>query len=489
MHVFASRLLLAAIFAVGLTASAAWAGGGDKPCQGGSHQCAQGHSGQGCKSHACQAQTCPAEPGCDEDCSCDDEGCADECRCEHRCDRCSDCRCQDSGDDDEGDDDDAGDDDSDDDGDNVQCADEDDCCCDGWFFGNWFKGWNASSGKPNCADSSCSPGTKCQPCNPTAQFPYQLGRIYGGAMGCKPMGTNAAGCAPANCWGHPYGVMQAGAAACACKCECGQCQCSKDKQTACPAGGCAFDFTISCPANPGCCAPGPGCYSPGPGCCATGPGCCAMGPGCCANAGPCCPAGCGPASARFMSGPVPPPPPSPVCPVMGPHPEMFHKLAAVMAENAALHARLQAKEDWADEQECLRAALAEARQEVVRLTAAQQNSGNKDQVLVEWIKSQSESSARKDEMLVEIVGAVVEMHTAKSEAAGNEKLEAKIEKLEGALEQVKEENAKLRTQVSQHKRSSKRVSTSTDGASCHPGGACDQSPVYKVETEPVDCPK
>src|SRR5262245_61940404 len=143
MYVLASRLLLAAILAAGLTASAAWAGDGkgspsgtecpysggdcarcDKPCQGSSH---------GCKSHACQKETCPAEPGYDDDCSGDDECCDDDCSGEGRCDRSDAARCQDDGDDDEGDDDDA--DDCDEDGDDIQCAAaEDDCCCDGWFF-------------------------------------------------------------------------------------------------------------------------------------------------------------------------------------------------------------------------------------------------------------------------------------------------------------------------------------------------------------------
>jgi hypothetical protein len=477
MHVSASRLLLAAIFAVGLTASAALAGGDggdgkgsprgtqcpysggdcarcDKPCQSSSH---------GCKSHACQSETCPEEIDCD-DCSCDDECCDDDCCCEGHCNRCSDCQCQDDGDDDDGDDE---ADDGDDDGDDVHCAAEpdDDCCCDGWFFGNWFKSWNAPSHKPDCQTATYPPCPPCPPrWNPTAQSPYQPGHIHGRAD-CQPIGTNA--------WGSPCGVIQAGADDDACQCECGKCQCSKAQQTASP-GGCAFKFHITCPAEPGCCT--------------AGPGCCAAGPGCCTNAGPCCPPGCCPGS-QHVYAPVPPPPPMPTCPVMGPHPEMFHKLAEMMAENAALHARLQAREDFAHEQEALHNALIEARQEIVRLTAAQQTSGNRDQVLVEWIKSQSEAATRKDEMLLEIVGAVVEMHGDKTEGAGHEKLEAKIEKLEAAMEEVKEENARLRTQVSQHKRAGKRVSTPTDGASCHPGRVYEESPVYKVQGEPVDCPK
>ena len=474
MHVYRSRLLLAAIFAVGLTASAAWAGGrgsGGKgsPCGAPSAPCKEScsdcgkpcqasndSSAKACATKACQAEFCCEEDCCcDDECSCDAEGrkaCGNRCRAgacgEGACcdEECCEGECCDP---------------------SADCCDEDGCCCDGWFGGNWFRGWFSNGNQSNYVNKNFSPGMKCEKFSP-GKFPYQLGHIYGGAMG-QPMGHHPAGCGPANCWGPPCGVMQAGAmqagaAGCGCKCNCGDCQCNKDKQAACPAGGaCGFDFNITC-----------------------GP----MGPGC-GVSGPCCPAGYGPphGAPNFVSAPVPPPPP-PGCPAMGPHVGVFHKLADVMAENAALHARIEAKEDWADEQECLRAALTEARQEVVRLTAAQHSGGNKDQVLIEWIKSQAEASARKDEMLVEVVAAVVELHATKAEASGGQKLEAKIEKLVAALEQAKEENARLRTEVSQLKRETKRVSTSNDGA-CNRRGACrgDSSPVYKVQTEPVDCPK
>jgi hypothetical protein len=451
MHVYRSRLLLAAILAVGLMASAAWAGGRGcggkgsscaaptackgscsvcgKPCQAGSES-----SAKGCATTACTTKAefcCEEDCCCDDECSCDGECCAGECGEGECCDPSAD-RCDDEG-----------------------------CCCDGWFFGNWFKGWNASSKKFSVADQKDATGPKRGKFKATARIRCPLGFIYGSAMGCQPAGQDAEGC-PANCWCPPHGVMQAAAKGCDCKCDCSKCPCGKDKQATCERHG--IDFNVTC-----------------------GP----MGP--CVISGPCCP-GVGPpdGASRFVVAPVPPPPPAPpACPAMGPHAGVFHKLAGVMAENAALHARIAAKEEWTDEQECLRAALGEARQEIARLSSAQQTTGNRDQVLVEWIKSQAEASARKDEMLVEVVAAVVELHAAKAEASTSEKLEAKIEQLEAALKQVKEENTRLRMQVTQQRRAGKRVSVTNDGGTSGvicPAGECGGVPVYKVH-EPVDCPK
>ncbi len=110
------------------------------------------------------------------------------------------------------------------------------------------------------------------------------------------------------------------------------------------------------------------------------------------------------------------------------------------------------------------------------------------------MKSQAEASARKDEMLVEVVAAVVEIHATKSQASDSAKLEAKIAKLQAALEQAKAENARLRTEVSQHRRAAKGASTSVYGTPSHATPsygtpAYDEAPVYKVQTEGSDCPK
>src|SRR5262245_57016971 len=97
MYVLASRLVLAAIFAVGLTASAAWAGGrsdGKGPC---GTQCPYSGGESSRCDKPCHAANdhagCPAEPGCQEDCDCDDECCDenccdDDCSCEGKCSRC-----------------------------------------------------------------------------------------------------------------------------------------------------------------------------------------------------------------------------------------------------------------------------------------------------------------------------------------------------------------------------------------------------------------
>lgn len=450
MNVYRSRLLLAAMLAVGLSAGSAWAGGrgsGGKgspcaanackgkctdcgqPCQAGSDT-AKGGTANGCNAEFC----------CEEDCCCDDpccaEGCGEECRQGECCDP-------------------------------YACSEDDGCCCDGWFFGNWFKGWGASSSKFNYANKNCSPGMKCEQLKAATTCPYPLGYSYGAAAYGKPWpaAPQPPICGP-HCWG-PCGVMQAAADACACKCGCSKCECGKGKQAACQAGGpCGFNVEITC-----------GGEAPCPGPCV----------------GPCCPAGFGPPPpapphhGKFAVA-LPPPPAPPGCPGMGPHAGVFHKLADVMAENAALHARLQAKADWADEQECLRAALGEARQEIARLTAAQQHGGNRDQVLVEWMKSQAEASARKDEMLVEVVAAVVEMHATKAEATDTAKLEAKVAKLQAALEQAKAENARLRSEVVQHRRGAKRVSTSGDSTG-YPSSPYGTPAEYKVQTGASDCPK
>jgi hypothetical protein len=392
----ASRLFLAALL-LGLWASAASAGGqgcNDKPSACGGH-CPSGHcspcekseSGctrdcsSGCPAYGCPAQADCGEGRCDKDC-CDDECCDKDCSCRDASRTRShkgngDCRCKDGDDDEEGDDDDDGDC-GDEDGDLVDNAG----CCDGWFFGNWFKGWGASSKKFDYVNKNCARSGKCEKREP-AQYPSKLAEIYGGAM-AHPMGPCGGNWNPS--WSHAYGVTQTGANSCEgtcdggkckcsskctcassqcnCNCDCGKCKCGNDKQNACQAG-------CTCPAE---------CGAPCPPTC---PPHVTIGVG--------CPLGfCAPrhTAATQFNAPVPPPPPPPAppgCPMMGPHGEMFHRLTAVMAENAALQARLQAKEDWAEEQECLRAALTEAREEVARLNAAQQNGSSKDQVLVEWI--------------------------------------------------------------------------------------------------------
>src|SRR5467141_622674 len=97
MH-FSSRLFMAAVLAVGLSASAAWAGGrgcDGKGSAGGGHRqssratcspCDTSRSGCGhdCGS-GCPAYGCPAQPGCEQDCG---EDCCDkDCSC-NDCYRC-----------------------------------------------------------------------------------------------------------------------------------------------------------------------------------------------------------------------------------------------------------------------------------------------------------------------------------------------------------------------------------------------------------------
>src|SRR5437763_9659834 len=121
MHLSVSRLFLAAVLAVGLSASAAWAGGRGSggqgsPCSGhyqsskaACSPCDKARAGCGhdCAS-GCQAYGCPADPGCQQDCGqdcCDKDCTCNDCyRCRAHRDRCGDCRCKDGDEDDEGDD-------------------------------------------------------------------------------------------------------------------------------------------------------------------------------------------------------------------------------------------------------------------------------------------------------------------------------------------------------------------------------------------------
>jgi len=271
MHLSVSRLFLAAVLAVGLSASAAWAGergrngqgsARDNHCQSSKAACSPCDAprpgcGHDCAS-GCPAYGCPAAPGCESNC-CDEDCCDKDCVCHDACRTKAhrgygDYRCKD-GDDDDGDD--ADDEDCGDDGKIVDNSD----CCDGWFFGNWFKGWTASSNKFSAANKSCPPGGKCEKFHDATKFPPKVGEIYGGPMG-RPMGPNATSYNPT--WAHAYGVMQTGANSCGCKCDCGKCKCGKDKQA------CQTPWT--CPAECGTTC-GPTCPPCGPNCSPCGPNC------------------------------------------------------------------------------------------------------------------------------------------------------------------------------------------------------------------------
>lgn len=499
MYVLVPRLLLCAALVAGLTASAVAGSGCDgKKCSASAtqknsgsvctgpqspcgHPCSANQNASACHTKACGASACAQKcattceemncrkgpcPGCPADC-CDEECCEDYGCCTGGC-PCDEARCTSA----------AtgkacqqtctgnaccegrncaefcGHDCCDDDGCEAAChgesccsetADNDDsgCCCDGWFFGNWLRSWNGGKSK-SVANKSFAPGMKCE----KFQATFPMARIYGQAATtkngqqtgfgcCTPLGAIRLGFGFA-----PAEVTQATAEGCACGCSCQKCPCGKANKTAnqaaaaCPAGRCPMRNSAA-PA----------------GVCPFG----FNGSETAARFGMTAPHG----RPNFIAAPVPPP----VCPAMGPHAGLFEKMAHVMAENAALKARLDAKQQHQGEQDCLRAALTEARQEIARLNGSQQPTAGRDQVLIEWLKAQAESSARKDEMLVEMLGAIVEMQAGQTEGACCEKFEAKFQQMELALKRAQEDNARLRNEISQLRKERTRVSTPAEPTS------------------------
>jgi len=399
---------------------------GQARCQGscGKNSCGTArtpHQGKGKGAGACSsAGVCGQDSCCRQDC-CDDDGCG-ETGCDENCcteDGCGAGGCC-----------------------QGKCDDDGGCntaggCCGIWFSGPAWCPWkNFAYGKRAACGKKCESFGISFGFLPQGGFP--IGKLYGQAAQANQAAARNTAPAPR------FGVFQAGANACACQCGCEKCRCGKNDTAFCPAGA-----TAPVKGQGGC--PFGACQGPR----AKHLGVVFISP-----------PGCGP-GVGSAGGPGGPPP---HCPVIGPHGEVLHKLGALMAENAALKARLEVQKECAGEHDALRAALTEARQEVARLSATQ--GGARDQALVEWIKAQAEASARKDEMLIELFGAVVEMqgtnHTATANGAATaacEVLEGKIEKLEAALRQAQEENARLRVKAGQQ-RDGKRVSTPVEPTSC-----------------------
>jgi len=197
-------------------------------------------------------------------------------------------------------------------------------------------------------------------------------------------------------------------AACACNCDCEKCECGKARRVAgCPFG--KYRIGIVRPA---------------------------------------------------LSRPLVPPTHTGHGPFAGPpeHGWVFHKLAKLMADNAALRAHEDAREAYEDRLQEMRQALSEAREEIAHLVAERGAVNPKDEILAHWIRVQAEQSVHKDKVLVELFSTLIKMQAAGSSTDGAEKnLETRIRILKKAFQHATAENTKLKAQVGELRRRGKRT--------------------------------
>jgi hypothetical protein len=300
-----------------------------------------------------------------------------------------------------------------------ECCDESECCDEGscWDF-FWFtkkRDFARNKKCENVAEEGC--GAPLPPA-------------------CKPTGGDAA--AYKN-WLHKATKASAvNVKPSACPCACDKCTCDKRP--------------LAVPCHPGKCV----CFPAQP------PTCCPMGKF--AYAPP-----YGPAE-QMIGCPVPPPAPharvmvwaSPAPPCTAPVPPTadryeapwtWEKMAALMAENAALKARHEVEKQYTQRVKELEQQLSEAKYEIARLKNEHATGHGAGQVMSELVKAQAESAAQKDEMFVELLGGLLELQLELPEAQA----EPRLEKLEQVVKQVREENEKLRVQLTKLKEETKRV--------------------------------
>ncbi len=143
-----------------------------------------------------------------------------------------------------------------------------------------------------------------------------------------------------------------------------------------------------------------------------------------------------------------------------------------MAENAALRAHADAREEYEGRLQGMQHALAEARNEIAHLVAERGAGNPKDEILAHWIRHQAEQAAHKDKVLFELLSTLIQVQAAETSAVGKDKnLETRIQILKKAFHQATAENAKLKKQVGELRRRGHRTAvprTATPGTS-YPG--------------------